>query len=305
MKYLGSEKHLENANKAIKLALLKLIEKREDIIEEYYENPKKCLNCGGDLKYEEKHKKFCNSSCAAKHNNKNRILSDETKELIRGKLIGIHQSEERIEKNSGENNSQWKGGISRHYKDRQSGHIKIKRNNGIIEYVCDCIVCSKEFKLKRGNTGKISRSKTCSKECSTILKSNNMKMIMKKLITDGKHKGWEKRSVISYPEKFFIDVLNNNNIQFEHNYPVRQDSLGVNNRYNFFLDFFIEEKNIDLEIDGQQHSSRQQHDIDRDLLLTNFGYNVYRIKWKNINGENGKNYIKNEINKFLEFYKNI
>lgn len=61
---------------------------------------------------------------------------------------------------------------------------------------------------------------------------------------------------------------------------------------------------IDLEIDGKQHEyeERKTSDIKRDKLLINYGIKVYRIKWKSINSEKGKNYIKEEINKFLEFY---
>ena len=35
------------------------------------------------------------------------------------------------------------------------------------------------------------------------------------------------------------------------------------------------------------------------------GWKVYRIKWKSINTDSGKLYIKNEIDKFLEFYRNV
>lgn len=44
---------------------------------------KECLNCGSEI---EKHKKFCNSSCSAKYNNKNRKLSQETKSKISSSL---------------------------------------------------------------------------------------------------------------------------------------------------------------------------------------------------------------------------
>lgn len=40
---------------------------------------KKCLNCGNEIA---KNKKFCNSSCSATFNNKQRKLSDETKKKI-------------------------------------------------------------------------------------------------------------------------------------------------------------------------------------------------------------------------------
>jgi very-short-patch-repair endonuclease len=59
-----------------------------------------------------------------------------------------------------------------------------------------------------------------------------------------------------------------------------------------------------LEIDGKQHKYRKEHDDERDKLLNEYGYIVYRIKWKNINTEMGKEYIKNEIDKFMEFYDN-
>jgi very-short-patch-repair endonuclease len=303
MKYLGSEKHLKNLETARQLGLFEIIKNKENRIKDYYDNPNKCTFCCTIIKYDEKHKKFCNSSCAAKHNNKNRILNDKTKELIRNKLIGIPQSEERIEKNSGNNNGMWKGGISKKYKRSE---IIIKRQeNNVIGFSRKCIVCEREFELRRNLNNKISKTKTCSKECHKQLSASIGKEIMNERIANGTHKGWEKRKIISYPEQFFIEVLNKNEIKFEHNYPVKQKDLGLSNAYNFFLDFYIKDKNIDLEIDGQQHEYRKEHDTKRDSLLINAGYSVYRIKWKSINSENGKEYMKNEIDKFLKFYNNI
>ena len=69
---------------------------------------------------------------------------------------------------------------------------------------------------------------------------------------------------------------------------------------------FIErifDKNVDLEIDGSQHKlvERIESDKVRSEALINNGFIVYRIEWKNINTEKGKEYIKNEIDKFLKF----
>ena len=91
------------------------------------------------------------------------------------------------------------------------------------------------------------------------------------------------------------------------NFPISKKTLGLDEIANYFLDFYFEDKQIDLEIDGKQHEyeDRKTSDIQRDKLLINFGIKVYRIKWKNINNEKGKNYIKEEINKFLEFYNGI
>jgi len=47
-------------------------QKRLERIEEYNKNKKTCIFCNCVLEYKDRSKKFCNSSCAAKHNNKDR-----------------------------------------------------------------------------------------------------------------------------------------------------------------------------------------------------------------------------------------
>ncbi len=44
--------------------------KRDAAIARYEANKKHCLQCDEPLKYEQRANKFCNHSCAAKHNNK-------------------------------------------------------------------------------------------------------------------------------------------------------------------------------------------------------------------------------------------
>ena len=53
------------------------------------EEIKLCAHCNKPTR---KDLKFCNSSCAAKHNNKNRKMSDESKAKISKKLFGISTS---------------------------------------------------------------------------------------------------------------------------------------------------------------------------------------------------------------------
>ena len=127
----------------------------------------------------------------------------------------------------------------------------------------------------------------------------------KKLMKEGKIKSWQSRNIMSYPEKFFKKVLESNNIDFEGpNYVVKQKDLGVPNckpSSCYFLDFKI--GNIDLEIDGKQHSYKEQLEKDkiRDKYLSKAGYIIYRIKWKDIKSNQGKQYIKGEIEKLLKF----
>ena len=110
------------------------------------------------------------------------------------------------------------------------------------------------------------------------------------------------RNIPSYAEKFFMSVLENNNISYEFEKPV------VNNKNHFYyLDFYIEKAalKIDLEIDGKQHKDRTEHDIVRDAFLTEQGYIVYRISWNNINTASGKQIMQQKINDFIAFYNSL
>lgn len=118
-------------------------------------------------------------------------------------------------------------------------------------------------------------------------------------IENGTHLGWRSRKgkSPSYPERFFMNVLANNGIAYERELPAGR----------WFIDFAIEDKKIALEIDGKQHEmmERKSSDVKKDAYLVSAGWTVHRIKWKSINSDAGKLYIKNEIDKFLELYRNV
>lgn len=75
------------------------------------------------------------------------------------------------------------------------------------------------------------------------------------------------RNQSSFAEKFFENVLLNNDIEYSREYAIKNP-----NNYNYYLDFYIVSKSakIDLEIDGSQHKDpvRAKHDKLRDLFLT-------------------------------------
>jgi very-short-patch-repair endonuclease len=200
-----------------------------------------------------------------------------------------------------------RGPRSQEIKDKISKSVNsfIKENDNLENPIKKCIICEVRFEKWKKN-GRYTRSKTCSTECSHQLKSNIAKESMKYRIENGLHKGWNTRNKLSYPEKFFIKVLKNNGIyeKCEVNYKVKKSELGMDCTSCYFLDFFFEEKKIDLEIDGQQHKieKRKASDNLRDEYLTKNGIKVYRIEWRDIRSENGKEYIKKEIEKFLDFY---
>jgi len=278
-----------------------------------------CLNCGEIIP---NRNKFCNSSCAATYNNKNRILNDETKNKIRNsinkKYVNIKHIKEKILQEKKLRNcvvcdiefnplKTLSGNISRAKCCSDNCRLilirKFKPNGIVIE---SCRHCGDKLtKLQ-----KESKNMFCSNKCSTTYRylsqeeRNKSSIIMKNLAKDGLLKGWATRNIISYPEQFFMNVLNNNNINYIHNHPVNKRDLGLNDSCNYFLDFYFKDKNIDLEIDGSQHKYRGEHDEKRDEVLKKNGYIVYRIIWKSIKSVEGKEYIENEIEKFLEFYEN-
>jgi very-short-patch-repair endonuclease len=126
---------------------------------------------------------------------------------------------------------------------------------------------------------------------------NSMKIAFK----EGRISGWKSRKIKSYAEIYFINVLKNLKIfnKCEVEYIVKHEKQS-----NYFLDFYFPEKKINLEIDGAQHKflDRNESDKKRDLFLNTLGIKVFRIEWKNPKTKLGKNYLKNKINEFLEFY---
>lgn len=72
-----------------KLTIQKLKEQR---IIEYNENPTHCIFCDTKFDYSNRNKKFCNSSCAASFNNKNRSITQRKKQA-KSLLKSLHKKE--------------------------------------------------------------------------------------------------------------------------------------------------------------------------------------------------------------------
>jgi len=245
----------------------------------YNNNPKFCKECSDKIIFEKRVNDFCSSKCSATYNNKLRdAYSDEIKEKISLSL-------------------------KKYFCDNPKIKNKICSENKI-QMVC--VICENKFDTQyKFYNGKDKTRKTCSESCNSLLRSKITKDLITKRIKNGLHKGWQSRNIESYPETFFKKVLDNNGIKYEFNKIISKRSLGLDCDSNYFLDFYIIDKNIDLEIDGSQHKLEERIESDdiRNKALIDNGFIVYRIEWKNINTDSGKEYIKNEIEKFLEFIK--
>ena len=264
----------------------------DEIIRENSKKPNKCLYCGKELEGKGKYtKKFCDSSCAASFNNKGRVHSEETKIKIKKALLN------KIKLSDGSNvvpnlSTLIENGFILNPLNVKYDEIYVPPFKYELK---TCVVCGKEFRPSLTSSGLVSHAKTCSKECNHQLKSFKSKEVMNKLISEGRHIGWQSRNIISYPEQFWMKVLENNNIDYKHNFFIKDR--------HYFLDFLINinDKKIDLEIDGKQHKyeDRVDHDIERDKNLKEDGYLIYRVEWNSINTEEGSEKMKNKINDFI------
>lgn len=257
--YNGSDYHLDNCKKASVLGNQKIQILKQDRINKYNENPKKCKFCDKPLDYNHRKKTFCNSSCAASYNNIGRVLSEETK-----RKIGDEQPK-----------PIW----------RTITPTKL------------CPECKNDFKPKRKN------QIFCSKECAlnnnfgSEISKEKIRQKVKERIENGTFSGWKSRinRNPSYPEKYFIDLLNNENIIGW----TREHSMD-----KYFIDFAFIDKKIALEIDGKQHEykDRKEKDIKKDEVLKENGWNVFRIKWYNPINDINKGKLYKQIEEFKNQY---
>jgi len=235
-----------------------------------------CENCEEEHNGEYGSGRFCSSKCARGFSTKEK--RKEINEKVSKSLIG-----------------------------RQSPFKGTGKSRTLYEREDNCLKCDAIFRTRSID------QKYCSRKCSrshcTDETKNKISIKVQERIKNGTHYGWQSRKTTSYPEKFFKKVLELNGYsnEFEINYKIKKRDLGLDCNANYFLDFYFPKYNVDLEIDGKQHEykERKKKDAERDEALIKNEYNVYRIKWKSINNEKGKEYMKNEINKFFKYLENM
>ena len=246
------------------------------------------------------YKKTCSSKCAH-----SRTHSEETKNKIKESLQQTIKSGNFIAKNQYSSIDYKSTYISELI---QQGKILNENNYPVNDKLLNenslkektCIICGRKYYGIINSSGNISTGQTCSEKCHKQLKSIRSKESIERIKNEGRFVGWKTRNIKSYAEKFWHNVLQNNNIEY-----VSEHFLDK----KYFLDFYIIKNGIkiDLEIDGKQHKyeDRIGHDKIRDEYIKSKNIIVYRIEWNEINSENGSNLMKEKINKFLEFYNKL
>ena len=71
---------------------------------------------------------------------------------------------------------------------------------------------------------------------------------------------------------------------------IRRRALGVQFHRqlsidNYIVDFYCHELKLIVEIDGDIHISQKEYDKERETILIEMGYKIYRIKNKEVNSE--------------------
>ena len=274
-----------------------------------------CQCCGKQLTIRKKetvkefnNRKYCCLSCANKMQQK-KPMSTRTKEILSEKNLEAHN-------NTLDYSEYIDGFKSIYFENRfitlwnKDCYKKDKIEN--IDYVI-CPYCGTRF--KQIQSGHLSlHNKTMQdlfKEFGLDFKtmsdytfsqhSMGTKKAIEEAIKNGKELSWAPRPKESYPEKYWMEVLDNNNIKYKREYVVYQKDLSPELGHCFFLDFLIDGY-IDLEIDGKQHlePERIEHDKKRNKLLEDNGYIVYRIPW--ISPRYKPLQVQKQINDFLEWY---
>lgn len=293
---------------------------KERLINEYNKNPNICVICGSIVPYDRKDTYTCCKKCCHIKANKERgPRSDETKERI---SKGIKNA---LKNGTFKPKNQYTCPNSTYVKKKKHTKITIAptiKSNfklisecislGILEnynnvnytdryiniYRCKehiCPICGKIYHTYLANNSDLTDYSACSQECLKIKSSNKIKEKIEERKANGVFKGWQSRNITSYPERFWKQVLDNNNIPYKFNYHFDK----------YFLDFYIEINNrkIDLEIDGKQHKYQERLESDkiRDKFVKSQNIEVYRIDWNEINSDYGKVLMKEKIDKFLEY----
>lgn len=118
---------------------------------------------------------------------------------------------------------------------------------------------------------------------------------------EGRAGHWNNNKIASYPEKFFMKIIKNEFIDKNYIYNYRVD--------NYFLDFAWGHIKKYIEIDGEQHyrnSETVNYDENRNSRLKECGWQVLRIRWKDIVNDTQKyiNIAKNFIDNDIEHLEN-
>ena len=191
-----------------------------------------------------------------------------------------------------------------------SWHIKKAHNLSFKEYldkhgnIPNCPICNIDKCKTKGTTIR----KTCGDEsCIKIISSRKHTESSKAKIRKARIEylkkrtgktAWERRAEgkMSYLEQWFFDE-----VITKYELPNEYDIISEHSVYPYFIDFAFINIHLAVELDGACHfnngTERVEHDIKRDKILSEKGWNIFRIKYNETN--------QAIITEFLNYLKTI
>jgi len=238
---------------------IRIQELKLERINQYNTNPKICKYCNSVLSYEDRNKKFCNSSCSASYNNKNRTLNENTKDKIRNQLKDRRRETQFLHKDDVEKQCKGCGGVF---------ITRIKK-----QVYCSRI-CVRKYATDEGVKNKIKNTQL-------------------EHVKQGNHIGWKSRTLKpSYPEQYFINLFQNENIDGW----VKEHKLG---KYFIDFAFIDKKIALEIDGKQHwEDINRINSDKQKDSFLVENGWTVYRIKWFNPINDINKDKLYKQINIF-------
>lgn len=271
--YLGEERYNQiNSNIKSSLSL-----KSKTKLDKWISERHTCENCGKVMSEYYGSGRFCSEFCARSWVSRNQ--SEEVKKKkVESLLLFSKNSLNRIRFHH-------RGPMSEETKRKIS--ISLKR-----------VLSTPEARYKMS---KARQGRTLSEEVKRKISIKNKENYQKGII-----KGWPSRKVESYSEAYWRKVLEFYKIPYIQEKVIsKKVDLKVSEPGCYFLDFFLPDKLVDLEIDGSSHyiEERKISDKIRDQRLSQFGYHVYRIKWRN--PSSNSLVVKEDIERFISWYYSL
>lgn len=233
-----------------------------------------CIQCNNTFVSGDKVRKYCSKSCSAKYNNKNKVVTEETRLKLKNTILGKHFPHTKIEyktclmcnklftsKKSGRKlcsklcqNKQcsiasigtkrtaitYRGKPTKSFLTSQPGYTKPEsKKKKRIEIKKNCLICDIVFTTKTGSAER----KTCSKDCHYHLLSGKIGHTThpEHICKDGKTiklgSSWEKKIAV---------FLDDNNIEWIRPSSLEYTDLNGKSR-KYFPDFYLTEYDIYLD----------------------------------------------------------
>ena len=117
-------------------------------------------------------------------------------------------------------------------------------------------------------------------------------------VAEGRHKGFQ-YSRNPYSEEYVKCILDKEDITYECQY--KFNYIDDESRYrSYFLDFYLKDLNVDLEVDGSFHYREPQLSMDRlrDSIVSRT-MTIFRFKWSPVGTEE----LDSEVSRLLSFLK--